>query len=51
MMPVEVYLTLNVNDENDSMAFPLCRVHMLNAQAEINEIRNAMMQRRDSAQI
>ena len=47
MMPTGVYLTLKVKDENGSMAFPLCRVHMLNAQAEINEIRNAVMQRRD----
>ena len=45
-VPTGVSLTLKVNDEHGSMAFPLCRVHMLNAQAEINEIRNAVMQGR-----
>ena len=45
-VPTGVSLTLKVNDEHGSMACPLCRVHMLNAQAEINEIRNAVMQGR-----
>ena len=45
-VPTGVSLTLKVNDEHGSMACPLCRVHMLNAQAEINEIRQAVMQGR-----
>ena len=45
-----VYLTVKVKDEHGSMSCPLCRVHMLKAQAEIDEIRKAVMQRRDSAQ-
>ena len=45
-VPMGVSLTLKVNDEHGSMAFPLCRVHMLNAQAEVNEIRNPVLQGR-----
>ena len=40
-----VYLSAKVNDENGSMSFLLCRVHMLRAGAEIDEIRSAIMQR------
>jgi hypothetical protein len=50
MIPTGVSLSIKVNDENGSMAFPLCRVHMLKANAEIDEIRMAVMQRRDSEQ-
>ena len=46
MIPTGVSLTLKVKDEHGSMAFPLCRVHMLNAQAEVAEIRQALMQGR-----
>ena len=45
MVPTGMYLTVKVNDEHGSMAFPLCRLHMLNAAAEIDEIRRAVMQR------
>jgi hypothetical protein len=45
MAPTGVYLSVAVNDENGSMSFPLCRVHMLNAEAEIEEIRRAVLQR------
>ena len=45
MMPTLVYLTVKVKDENGSMAVPLCRVHMLKAEEEIAEIRNAVKQR------
>ena len=46
MIPTLVYLTVKVKDENGSLACPLCRVHMLNAGAEIAEIRRAVLQRR-----
>jgi len=45
MVPTGVYLSIAVNDENGSMSFPLCRVHMLKAEAEIEEIRRAVLQR------
>jgi hypothetical protein len=45
MVPTGVYLSISVEDENGSMPLPLCRVHMLNAQAEVEMIRNAVMQR------
>lgn len=41
-----VYLSLTVKDENGSMSLPLCRVHLLKAAQEIDEIRQAVMQRR-----
>ena len=44
-VPTYVGLSAAVNDENGKMSFPLCRVHMLNAQAEVEMIRNAVMQR------
>ena len=34
-----------VKDENGSMSLPLCRVHMLKAEAEIDDIRKAVLQR------
>ena len=46
MMPTGVFLSVDVKDENGSMTFPLCRVHMLRAGAEVEEIRGAVMQRR-----
>ena len=46
MIPTLVYLTVKVEDENGSLACPLCRVHMLNAETEIAEIRRAVLQRR-----
>jgi hypothetical protein len=46
MVPTLVYLTVKVKDENGSLACPLCRVHMLNAETEIDEIRRAVFQRR-----
>lgn len=42
-VPTGVYLSVKVKDENGSMAFPLCRVHMLKAREEIDEIRKAVM--------
>ena len=45
MVPTGVYLSITVKDENGSMSLPLCRVHMLNAETEINEIRKAVLQR------
>jgi hypothetical protein len=44
-VPTYVGLSAAVNDEHGKMSFPLCRVHMLNAQAEVEMIRNAVMQR------
>ncbi len=46
MFPTGVSLSVKVSDEHGRMAFPLCRLHMLNAQKEIAEIRQAVMQRR-----
>ena len=48
MIPTGVHLSLKVNDENGSMSLPLCRVHMLKAEEEINEIRKAVLQRHQS---
>lgn len=48
MVPTGVGLSAAVNDEHGSMSFPLCRVNMLNAQAEVDMIRNAVMQRHSS---
>lgn len=45
MIPTGVYLSVSVNDENGSMSFPLCKVHMMKAEAEIDEIRRAVLQR------
>ncbi len=45
MVPTGVYLSVAVNDEHGKMSFPLCSVHILNAQAEIDMIRNAVLQR------
>lgn len=45
-VPTGVSLTVKVKDENGSMACPLCRLHVLNAAAEIEEIHRAVMQRR-----
>ena len=45
MVPTGVYLSVSVKDENGSMSFPLCRVHMIKADAEIDEIRKAVLQR------
>lgn len=47
IIPTGVQLSVLVDDEHGSMAFPLCRVHMLKAGAEIDEIYKAVMQRRD----
>ncbi|MCR5148001.1 MAG: hypothetical protein K6C35_03430 [Eubacterium sp.] len=44
-MPTGVSLSIKVKDENGSMTLPLCRLHVLNAGAQINEIRYALMQR------
>ncbi len=38
-----IYLSVKVKDEHGSNAFPLCRVHLLNASAEIDEIRKAVL--------
>ena len=45
-VPTGVSLTVKVKDENGSMACPLCRLHVLNAAAEIEEIHRAVLQRR-----
>ena len=45
MVPTGVFLTVKVQDEKGSMAFPLCRVHLLRAGAEVDEIRKAVLQR------
>ena len=44
-VPLLVQLSVKVKDENGSMACPLCRVHLLKAEAEIDEIRRALVQR------
>ncbi len=46
MVPTGVRLSVKVNDENGSMAFPLCSVHLLNAGEEVEEIRQAVLQGR-----
>ena len=43
-----VGLSVYVKDEHGSMSLPLCRGHMLRSQAEIDLIRNEVMQRRSS---
>ncbi|MCR5021599.1 hypothetical protein [Ruminococcus sp.] len=43
-----VGLSVYVNDEHGSMSLPLCRGHMPHSQAEIDLIRNEVMQRRSS---
>ena len=45
MVPTAVFLSAKVKDENGSMSLPLCRVHMLKADAVIEEIRKAVLQR------
>lgn len=45
MVPTAVFLSVKVKDENGSMGCPLCRVHLLKAAEEIEEIRRAVMQR------
>ena len=40
-----VGVSAKVNDANGSMSFLLCRLHVLNDRAEIDEIRNAVLQR------
>ncbi|MBO4395258.1 MAG: hypothetical protein J5819_02805 [Eubacterium sp.] len=44
MVPTGVFLSVKVKDANGSMAFPLCRLHMLKAGTEIDEIRKAVLQ-------
>ena len=41
-----IYLTVKAKDEHGSISYPLCRVHLLNASAEIDEIRKAVLQGR-----
>ena len=41
-----IYLTVKAKDEHGSIAYPLCRVHLLSASAEIDEIRKAVLQGR-----
>ncbi len=45
MVPTGVYLSASVKDEHGSMACTLCRVHMLKAGEEIDEIRKAVLQK------
>ena len=45
MVPTGVYLSVKVKDEHGSMVCTLCRVHMLKAGEEIDEIRKAVLQR------
>ena len=45
MVPTGVFLSVTVKDENGNMSFPLCRVHLLKAGEEIDEIRKAVLQR------
>ena len=40
-----VGVSITVNDENGSMSLPLCRLHGLKAEAEIDDIRKAVLQR------
>ena len=47
IIPTGIWLSVTVEDENGSMAFPLCKVHMLKFGEEMNEIYNVIMQRRD----
>ena len=44
MVPTGVFLSLKVKDEHGSMSFPLCRVHLLKAEDEIDEIRKAVLE-------
>ena len=48
MVLTGVYLSVSVNDENGSMTCPLCRVHMLKAGEEIEEIRRAVLQNHEN---
>ena len=45
MVATGVFLSVKVKDACGSMAFPLCRLHMLKAGSEIAEIRRAVMRR------
>lgn len=45
MVATGVFLSVKVKDAYGSMAFPLCRLHMLKAGSEIAEIRRAVMRR------
>ena len=41
-----IYLTVKAKDEHGSIAYPLCRVHLLSASEEFDEIRKAVLQGR-----
>ena len=41
-----IYLSVKAKDEHGSIAYPLCRVHLLSASAEFDEIRKAVLQGR-----
>ncbi len=45
MVATGVFLSVKVKDAYGSMAFPLCRLHMLKAGSEIAEIRRTVMRR------
>lgn len=45
MVPTGMFLGVKVQDENGSMSAPICRLHMLKAGTEIDEIRKALLQR------
>ena len=40
-----IYLTVKAKDEHGSISYPLCRVHLLSASEEFDEIRKAVLQR------
>ena len=41
-----IYLTVKAKDEHGSIAYPLCRVHLLSASEEFDEIRKVVLQGR-----
>lgn len=44
-IPTGVYLSITVEDASGKTSFPLCRVHLLKAEAEVEEIRQAVLQK------
>ena len=49
IVPTGFSMSIIVDDENGRMAFPLCRLHMFRFRAEMEEIQNTVMQRRNFA--
>lgn len=49
IIPTGFHLTAIVDDENGSLAFPLCRLHMFKFRSESEQVISTIMQRRDFA--